>query len=103
MARTHRYHVYLMASFTRVLYVGVTNDLERRVYQHKTKQLAGFTARYNVTRLVYYETTDSVRAAIEREKQIKSWSRGKKVALIESVNPDWFDLAERWPGGGGPT
>jgi putative endonuclease len=89
-----QYWVYIMASKSRTLYVGVTNDLTRRVYQHKAQRIEGFTKRYNITRLVYFEETPDVRAAIEREKSIKGWLRQKKVELIESLNPDWHDLAE---------
>lgn len=89
-----QYHVYIMASRSGVLYTGITNNLQRRVYEHELKLIDGFTKRYNTTRLVYYEATIDVRAAIERERQIKGWLRSKKVALIESVNPDWADLAE---------
>jgi putative endonuclease len=89
-----QYWVYIMASKSRTLYVGVTNDLTRRVYQHKAQCIEGFTKRYNITRLVYFEETPDVRAAIEREKSIKGWLRQKKVELIESLNPDWHDLAE---------
>ena len=87
------YYVYIMASRRRVLYVGVTNDLARRVDEHKQKKNAGFTARYNVNRLVYFEEYGDIREAIAREKQIKSWRRSKKVALIELLNPKWRDLA----------
>ena len=91
-----QHYVYMMASASRVLYTGVTNDLHRRVWEHKQKRVDGFTKRYNVTRLVYYEETSDVRAAIEREKQIKGWLRAKKMALIESVNSGWSDLSEGW-------
>ena len=87
-----------MTNRSRTLYVGVTNDLERRVYEHKNKLVGGFTRRYNITRLVHYEETSDVLAAIEREKQIKGWLRSKKVALIESVNPEWRDLSLGWYG-----
>ena len=90
------YYVYIMASPSKTLYVGVTNNLERRVVQHREKLIAGFTARYNVTRLVYLEQTEDVLAAITREKQIKAWARAKKVALIESTNPTWDDLSQSW-------
>jgi putative endonuclease len=90
------YYVYIMASRSRVLYTGVTNELQRRVYQHKHHLLSGFTSRYNVTRLVHFEETADVNAAIAREKQIKGWLRKKKVALIEEANPDWKDLSEGW-------
>ena len=91
-----QYYVYIMASRSRVLYVGMTNDLHRRVEQHKQKLVEGFTQKYNVTRLVYYEVTNDVHAAIAREKQIKGWRRSKKTKLIESVNPTWNDLSEEW-------
>ncbi len=91
-----QYYVYIMASFRRVIYVGVTRDLERRVYAHKQKALPGFTARYNVDRLVYVEGTGDILAALAREKEIKGWRREKKVALIEAQNPDWRDLSLDW-------
>jgi putative endonuclease len=90
------YYVYIVASRTRVLYVGVTNDLARRVWEHKEKLTPGFTSKYNVNRLVYYEETSDVKAAIAREKQIKGWLRAKKVALIEGMNPGWADLSDGW-------
>src|SRR5262245_31649261 len=89
------YYVYIMASGRRTLYVGVTNDLERRVEEHRQKLNEGFTKRYNVTHLVYFESFTDVRAAIAREKQIKRWSRSKKLALIRSRNPGWKDLRLR--------
>ena len=88
------YYVYLMTNVTGMLYTGVTNNLERRVYEHKTKSIPGFTARYKIDKLVYYESTNDVIEAITREKQIKGWLRKKKVALIESLNPKWKDLSE---------
>ncbi len=94
--RAKRYYTYIVASRTRVLYVGVTNDLERRMAQHRQKLLRGFTAKYNVDRLVYFEETSDVRSAIAREKQVKGWTRAKKVALIESLNPAWRDLSLEW-------
>jgi putative endonuclease len=87
------YYVYIVASRSHVLYTGVTNDLERRVFEHKNKLTPGFTSKYNVDRLVYFEDTGDVLAAIAREKQVKAWTRAKRVALIESINPDWRDLA----------
>jgi putative endonuclease len=88
--------VYILASETRVLYVGVTADLQHRIWQHRTGAFPGFTRRYGVNQLVYFEATDNPAGAIGREKQIKGWSRLKKVAMIDSVNPDWIDLAECW-------
>ncbi len=87
------YYVYITASKSRVIYTGVTNDLKRRIYEHKNKLIPGFTSRYNADRLVYFEETSDVRSAIQREKQIKGWVREKKIALIESVNPTWRDLS----------
>ncbi len=90
------YYVYIMSSFPKRLYVGVTDDLTRRVYEHKNHLIHGFTERYNLTWLVYYETTSDAKAALTREKQLKGWLRSKKVALIESFNPEWDDLSETW-------
>lgn len=86
-------YVYLLANkHNNVLYTGVTNDLIRRVYEHKNKLVAGFTKKYNVDRLVYYEVCSDIVVAIEREKKIKGWSRKKKQDLINTLNPDWNDL-----------
>ena len=95
-ARDHQYYVYIMANRSRQPYVGVTGDLERRVYEHKHNLTGGFTGRYLHTMLVYYEPTADVHAALSREKQLKGWRNSKKVALIESVNPGWADLAKDW-------
>jgi len=92
------YYVYILASKSRTLYTGVTNNPERRVIEHRRKLVPGFTARYNINRLVYYEVCGDPLAAISREKQIKGWTRLKKVALIESLNRDWKDLSDGWPG-----
>ena len=89
-----QYYVYIMTNGSRTLYTGVTDDLVRRVYEHKNKLIEGFTKRYNITRLVHYEVTSDVQAAIQREKQIKGWLRKKKIALIEAANPGWQDLSE---------
>jgi len=91
-----RYYVYIMTNRSGMLYTGMTNDLKRRVYEHKHKLVPGFTRKYNITRLIYYEETPDVRAAIAREKQIKGWLRAKKIALVESVNPEWKDLSDEW-------
>ena len=93
MPEKKTYCVYIMASESGVLYIGVTNDLERRVIEHKKKRVPGFSARYNVQKLVYFESFGNVRDAIAREKQLKGWLRKRKVALIESVNPHWNDLS----------
>jgi putative endonuclease len=90
------YYVYIMTNQSRTLYTGVTNDLRRRVYEHQHESLSGFTQRYHITRLVYYEATPDVRSAIAREKQIKGWSRARKLALIEAMNPGWRDLSAEW-------
>jgi putative endonuclease len=84
--------VYIVASISGVIYVGVTNNLVRRIWEHKEKLVPGFTEKYNVNRLVYYETTSDVLAAISREKQIKGYRREKKIALIHAINPEWKDL-----------
>ena len=87
------YYVYMMTNqYRNVLYTGVTNDLVRRVYEHRNHLIKdSFTARYHVTKLVYFEATEDVRSALEREKQIKSWKRSRKDALVESQNPTWED------------
>lgn len=87
-----QYYVYILASKSQVIYVGVTNDLIRRVYEHRECLTEGFTKRYNVKQLVYYEETSDVYSAITREKEIKGWTRAKKVNLINSKNPLWKDL-----------
>jgi putative endonuclease len=92
------YYVYIMTNHSKTLYTGVTNNLQRRMYEHKHHLVAGFTSTYNITCLVYFEETSDVYAAIAREKQIKGWLRAKKIALIESVNPDWRDLSDGWKG-----
>ena len=94
MERT--YWVYIMTNQSKMLYTGVTNNLLRRVYEHKKKLGPGFTRRYNITRLVYFEATHDVRAAIRREKHIKGWLRAKKVALIKLANPKLDDLSAEW-------
>lgn len=88
-----QYYVYIMTNRSRTLYTGVTNDLQRRAYEHKHMLKAGFTRRYLLDRLVYYEVTPDVRSAISREKQIKGWTRTRKLALIASQNPAWRDLS----------
>ena len=90
------YYVYIMASKSKVLYIGVTNDLRRRVYEHKHHLIKGFTDRYEVTKLVYYEETSDIKEAISREKQIKGWLREKKKPLVKSINPTWRDFAKEW-------
>ena len=95
---SNTYYVYIVSSRTKVLYTGVTNNLERRAWEHKKKLNKGFTSKYNVNRLVYYEETDDIGAAIAYEKKIKGWLRVKKIKLIEEHNPNWVDLAAEWFG-----
>ena len=93
----HRYYVYLLTNKSnKVMYVGVTSHLERRVFEHKTKMVPGFTEKYNVNRLVFFEETQDVSAAIAREKEIKKWRREKKNQLVVAINPEWKDLSEGW-------
>ena len=91
------YYVYMMTNkYNRVIYTGVTNDLERRVYEHKTKAYKGFTTKYRCNKLVYYTETDDISAAITEEKRIKAGSRKKKIEMIESINSKWQDWAKDW-------
>jgi putative endonuclease len=87
------YAVYILSNTSRMLYIGVTGDLDRRTWEHKEKLIPGFTKRYNLHSLVYLEPFANVKAAIAREKELKRWGRSKKLALIRSANPDWTDLA----------
>lgn len=97
MPKEHRYFVYLLTNWNnKVMYVGVTNNLERRIYEHKNKIVQGFTKKYNVSKLVYFEETNDVAIAISREKEIKKWRREKKDALAIAVNPEWKDLSDGW-------
>ncbi len=96
MPKEHHYHVYILASLSGTLYVGITNDLRKRVWQHKHHTFAGFTADYDVDRLLYWERYQSVQRALAREKQVKGWSRRKKVALFAKSNPAWKDLSRDW-------
>ena len=89
-------YVYIMTNKSGTLYTGVTSDLETRVYQHKQKQVQGFTRKYNINRLVYYEEYADIRDAIAREKQIKGWRRDRKLALMKTINPKWNDLSDNW-------
>ena len=90
------YFVYIMTNRSKTLYTGVTNSLMRRVREHKLRTEWGFTAKYRLDRLVYFERFDDVRNAIEREKQIKAWTRAKRLALVETTNPKWEDLSREW-------
>jgi putative endonuclease len=97
MTNTKTYYVYVLASKRNgTLYIGVTNDLERRLYEHKNNLVDGFTKRYKVHHLVYYESVNDVNAALQREKQLKRWSRKWKTELIEKVNPELSDLAKKF-------
>jgi len=92
MAIAKQYYIYIMASISGVLYIGVTNNLIRRIQEHKQGLVQGFTRKYRIKKLVYFESTRDVRSAIEREKQLKKWRREKKVVMIEEMNPTWRDL-----------
>jgi putative endonuclease len=95
--RDYNFFIYLMTNWNnKVLYTGMTNNLERRVYEHKHKIVREFTQKYNIDKLVYYEHTTDVHSAIDREKEIKKWRREKKNKLINLVNPEWKDLSEEW-------
>src|ERR1700719_1139726 len=99
MPREHRYYVYMMQSSSRrALYIGMTNNLHRRVFQHKTQEFEGFTDSYDAVRLVYWESFDDVHKASAREKQLKNWRREKKLWLIAGMNPKFTDLAAGWYG-----
>ena len=93
----YTYYVYIMTNDSHTLYTGVTNNLRRRVNEHQNKLIPGFTAQYRITQLVYFETFGEILSAIAREKQIKGWIRSKKIALIESVNPEWNDVTPDIP------
>ena len=91
------YYTYILTNWNnKVMYIGVTNNLERRLYEHRNHLADGFTKKYNVYKLVYFESTSDVRAALEREKQLKGWNRIKKNELVQTMNPDWYDLSEDW-------
>jgi putative endonuclease len=91
-----QYYVYILTNDSKTLYIGVTNNLQRRIYEHKNKLIEGFTKKYNLTKLVYFETMKDIESAIRREKQLKNWYRQWKINLIESINKDWRDLSEEW-------
>ena len=89
----HYYYIYIITNYTnRVIYTGMTSNLSKRIWEHRRKEVPGFTAKYNVTKLIYFEETGDVMSAFEREKQIKGWTRAKKIKLIETINPNWRDL-----------
>lgn len=93
----HNYYVYILTNWNnKVIYIGITNDLKRRVYEHRNGLGGGFTEKYNVKKLVYFEHTNDVNSALKREKEIKKWRREKKDNLVISINPEWNDLSEGW-------
>jgi putative endonuclease len=96
MREEKRYHVYIMSSRSLTLYTGVTGNIYQRTLQHKAGEIGGFTKKYHINRLVYYETFKYVNSALAREKQLKAWTRAKRLALIKTMNPAWQDLAEGW-------
>jgi putative endonuclease len=94
MNKEKQYYVYILTNVTnKVLYIGITNDLVRRIYEHKNKMVVGFSSKYNLTKLVFYETTKDINAALDREKQLKNWHREWKTNLINQFNPKWNDLS----------
>ena len=92
----HKYWTYIVGSRSGTLYIGMTNNIYRRMFEHKSGEFEGFASKYHCNRLVYFESYDDVLNAIDREKQLKGWRREKKIALIESQNPRWQDIAEKW-------
>lgn len=97
MPNENQYYVYLLTNWNnKVTYVGINNDLRRRLFEHRNKLVKGFTEKYNITKLVYFETTTDVTSAIAREKGIKKWRREKKNKLVETINADWQDLSAGW-------
>ena len=96
MQAEHHYFTYIVGSRSGTLYIGMTNSIDRRAWEHKRGEIEGFASKYHCDRLVYYEGFEDVLKAIAREKQLKGWRRSKKIALIESKNPRWEDLAEKW-------
>ena len=96
MVRSKTYYVYIMTNYSRTLYIGITNNIRRRTWEHKDHQVKGFTDRYNIDTLIYVESFSDAASAIAREKQLKTWSRKKKLQLIAQQNPDWHDLSDGW-------
>ena len=96
MQGPNQYYVYIMTNKSGTLYAGMTNNIKKRVYEHKNKLIPGFTKKYNISRLIYFETFGNVHSAIAREKTIKGWLRKKKIELINKTNPDWEDLSSDW-------
>lgn len=99
MQKYHQYFIYLLTNWNnKLMYVGMTNNLERRIYEHRNKLVDGYTKKYNIYKLVYFEETSDVMAAISREKEVKKWRREKKNDLVNAVNPGWKDLSVDWAG-----
>jgi putative endonuclease len=96
MQTQKQYYVYIMTNKSGTLYTGVTNNIEKRIYEHKNKMVEGFTKKYNINRLLYFETFSDVYSAIAREKTIKGWLRKKKIELVKKTNPGWTDLGQDW-------
>jgi putative endonuclease len=95
--KEYHFYVYILTNWNnKVMYIGVTNNLERRLYEHKNKLVDGFTSKYHVNKLVYYEHTNDIHVALAREKEIKKWRREKKDKLVASTNPRWEDLGLEW-------
>lgn len=94
--KEHRYYVYIIANATRLIYIGFTSNLRKRIWEHKNKRFAGYSSHFHVCRLVYFEVHGEVNLAISREKQLKRWRREKKIALIEMKNRNWDDLSREW-------
>jgi len=90
------YHIYIMTNKSGTFYIGLTNNIKKRVYQHKNKLADGFTKKYNIDKLLYYETFSDIYSAIAREKTVKGWLRKKKIELINTINPEWEDLSKDW-------
>jgi len=99
------YFIYIMTNVSKTLYVGITNNLMRRILEYRSKSIPGFTKKYNITKLVYFDSTSDARTAIAREKRIKGWRRARKMELINSINPYWIDLSVNWSveGAGDPS
>jgi len=96
MRREKLCYVYIMTNKSGTLYVGMTNNIKKRIYEHKKKLIPGFTKKYNISQLIYFETFDDIYSAIAREKTIKGWLRKKKIDLVNKINPDWKDLSTDW-------
>ena len=96
MNQKNQYYVYIMTNKSGMLYVGLTNNLKKRVFEHKSKLVEGFTKKYNINKLLYFETFSDIYSAIAREKTIKGWLRSKKVELVRTTNPDWAGLSQDW-------